>query len=73
MSEYKQQEVFKSSVGKTVRLIFDERKSPFPHGTRVGIIENISGNSVYLNVNGCLEIYRFEHINVMYQKEGDMK
>lgn len=65
-------DVFKSSIGKTVIIIFDnERKNDLPislPSKRVGIIENINSNKVWLNVNGCLEVYPFEVIKVMTQE-----
>lgn len=65
-------DVFKSSIGKTVIIVFDiERKNDLPislPSKKVGVIENIGSNKVWLNVNGCLEVYPFEVIKVMTQK-----
>ena len=62
-------DVFKTSVGKTVILVFDTKKASFPHEYRVGVIENLNSVKVYLNVEGCLEIYTLDLIESMYQKD----
>lgn len=58
--------VFETSTGKTVKLIWHDRDNHYTKEV-TGIIENLTGSKIYLNVNNCLEIYKLSDIDMMYQ------
>ena len=55
------------SVGKKVKILLKSNLDFVSRYKITGVIENLTFSQIYLNVNGCLEIYELKDIDIMQQ------